>query len=86
MGREEHIFKRFDQELADLNGIVLRMGGLVEDQIAKAMKALRDADVEAARQVNGGENERCGACEVRGHRKLTHATATASTITCARGA
>ena len=51
MGREEHIFKRFDQELADLNGVVLRMGGLVEDQIAKAMKALRDADVEAARQV-----------------------------------
>ena len=52
MSSEEHIFKRFDQELSDLNSIVLRMGGLVEDQIAKAMAALRDADVEAAR---GGE-------------------------------
>ena len=51
MAGEEHIFKRFDQELADLNGIVHRMGGLVEDQIAKAMTALREGDVEAARQV-----------------------------------
>ena len=51
MSSEEHIFKRFDQELADLNGIVLRMGGLVEDQIAKAMNSLRDADPEAARNV-----------------------------------
>ena len=31
MGSEKHIFKRFDQELADLNGVVLRMDGLVED-------------------------------------------------------
>jgi len=51
MSSEEHIFKRFDQELADLNGIVLRMGGLVEDQIAKAMHALREADSEIARNV-----------------------------------
>ena len=51
MASEEHIFKRFDQELADLNGIVHRMGGLVEDQIAKAMTALREGDVEAARHV-----------------------------------
>ncbi len=51
MTAEQHTFKRFDQELANLNNIVLRMGGLVEDQIAKAMTALRDADVEAARQV-----------------------------------
>lgn len=31
--------------------IVLRMGGLVEDQIGKAMNALREADPEAARNV-----------------------------------
>ena len=48
---EEHTFKRFDQELASLDGIVMRMGGLVEDQIEKAMIALRDADVEAARHI-----------------------------------
>ena len=51
MSTEAHIFKRFDQELADLNAIVLRMGGLVEDQIAKAMSALREADPEVARNV-----------------------------------
>ena len=46
MSSEEHIFKRFDQELADLNGIVLRMGALVEDQIFKAMDALRRGPVQ----------------------------------------
>ena len=44
-------FKRFDQEFAHLNKIVLRMGGLVEDRIAKAISALRDADLDAARNV-----------------------------------
>ena len=39
---EEHTFKRFDPELAHLNRIVLRMGGLVEDQIAKAMEDARN--------------------------------------------
>ena len=51
MTGEQHTFKRFDQELKHLSSIVLRMGGLVEDQIAKAMTALREADVEAARNV-----------------------------------
>ena len=51
MTGEQHTFKRFDQELQHLSSIVLRMGGLVEDQIAKAMTALREADVEAARNV-----------------------------------
>lgn len=48
---EEHTVKRFDQELDELNSLVLRMGGLVQDQIVKAMAALRDEDAEAARQV-----------------------------------
>ncbi len=51
MGNDEHTFKRFDQELTHLNSVVLRMGGLVEDQIARAVNALRDADLEAARNV-----------------------------------
>ena len=48
---EEHTVKRFDQELDELNSLVLRMGGLVQDQITRAMKALHDGDIEAARQV-----------------------------------
>ena len=47
MSTEEHTFKRFDQELAHLNKVVLRMGGLVGAQIAKGMSALRDADLDA---------------------------------------
>ena len=46
MSSEEHIFKRFDQELANLNGIVLRMGALVEDRIIKAMNAPRRGPVQ----------------------------------------
>ncbi|MDE0458314.1 MAG: hypothetical protein OXI15_13555 [Chromatiales bacterium] len=44
--RQIHDRKRFYQELADLNGIVLRMGGLVEDRIFKAMNALRGGPVQ----------------------------------------
>ena len=51
MSGKEHTFKRFDQELTHLNSVVLRMGGLVENQIAKAVTALREADLEAARNV-----------------------------------
>ena len=51
MSTEKHTFKRFDQELAHLNKVVLRMGGLVGAQIAMAMSALRDADLDAARNV-----------------------------------
>ncbi|WP_025770283.1 phosphate signaling complex protein PhoU [Thioalkalivibrio sp. HK1] len=51
MNQEKHTFKRFDQELAALNGTVMRMGGMVEDQIAKAMISLRDADIEGARSI-----------------------------------
>ena len=48
---DEHTVKRFDQELSELNALVLRMGGLVQDQIGKAMAALRDEDPDAARDV-----------------------------------
>lgn len=48
---EEHTVKRFDRELSELNSLVLRMGGLVQDQIATAMEALREGDPEAARNL-----------------------------------
>ena len=47
----EHTVKRYDQELSDLNALVLRMGGVVQDQIDRAMKALHERDVELARDV-----------------------------------
>lgn len=48
---DEHTVKRFDQELGELTTLVLEMGGLVQDQIEKAMRALRDEDIEQCRDV-----------------------------------
>lgn len=48
---EGHTVKRYDEELAQLRSQVMEMGGLVEDQIARALKALDDEDVSAARDV-----------------------------------
>jgi phosphate transport system protein len=45
----EHTVKSYDQELSDLNALVLRMGGLVQEQIERAVKALRESDVSLAR-------------------------------------
>ena len=51
ISKDEHIVKRYDQELANLRNLVLEMGGLVEEQIKRAMQALDDEDVAAAREV-----------------------------------
>jgi phosphate transport system protein len=51
ISKDEHIVKRYDQELANLRNLVLEMGGLVEDQIKGAMQALEDEDVTAARHI-----------------------------------
>ncbi len=49
--KEEHIVKRYDQELNHLRNLVLEMGGLVEEQMTRAMQALDEEDVQAAREV-----------------------------------
>jgi phosphate transport system protein len=51
ISKEEHTVKRYDHELAHLRTLVMEMGGLVEDQIGRAIKALDDEDVAAAREV-----------------------------------
>ena len=40
ISKDEHIVKRYDQELTRLRELVLEMGGLVENQIARVMDAL----------------------------------------------
>lgn len=46
---KEHIVRSFDSELNELTHIIAQMGGLAEDQLANAIKALvrRDADLAA---------------------------------------
>lgn len=41
-----HISRQFDQELDKIRSRVLKMGGLVEAQLDKALDALRDGDAE----------------------------------------
>jgi phosphate transport system protein len=43
--------RRFDGELADLRLLLLEMGGLVLDQVQRAVDALDREDVDAAREV-----------------------------------
>jgi len=47
----EHTSKQFDAELEAVRARVLQMGGLVEDQIVRALDALAKADVKLAAQV-----------------------------------
>ncbi len=48
---EGHTIKRFDQELAHVQGLMMKMGGMVEDQVLQAIDALRNEDLEAAERV-----------------------------------
>lgn len=48
---QEHIFKKFDAELEQVRSRILQMGGLVEDQINKAIKALTEGDLTLADEV-----------------------------------
>lgn len=47
----QHISHQFDEELEGLRRKVMQAGGLVEGQLAAALSALADADVEAAKTV-----------------------------------
>ena len=51
ISKDEHIVKRYDQDLTHLRNLVLEMGGLVEDQIERAMDALDEEDITEAREV-----------------------------------
>jgi phosphate transport system protein len=48
---EQHTVKRFDEELKGLQSLVLKMGGLVQEQIEGAIKALDDEDLDGARRI-----------------------------------
>lgn len=50
-GIGQHISHQFDSELEDIRNKVLAMGGLVEQQINDAVKALAEADVSLAESV-----------------------------------
>jgi phosphate transport system protein len=47
----EHTFKQFDTELESVRSSVLKMGGLVEEQISRAVEALVDGNRALADEV-----------------------------------
>jgi phosphate transport system protein len=48
---KEHIVKSFDSELDNIETIIAEMGGVAEQQLAKAIEALLRRDADLARQV-----------------------------------
>lgn len=59
----QHISKQFNEELEDVRSKVLQMGGIVEEQLERAITALVTGDSELARQVVG-DDYRVNALEV----------------------
>jgi len=47
----DHIVKSYDEEIERLNNSIVEMGGLVESQIERAMKALVERDTELAYKI-----------------------------------
>jgi phosphate transport system protein len=46
-----HYNKYFDQELQDLKELVLKLGGMVEEQVSNSIQSLTDRNVELARET-----------------------------------
>jgi len=46
--QSEHLVKSFDQDLKKLTDMLIRMGGMVENQVALAAEAVMDRNAEAA--------------------------------------
>ena len=47
----DHTVKAFDNDIGRLRGLISQMGGLAEEAIANAIKALQRSDLELARKV-----------------------------------
>ena len=55
MAPTEHIVASFDRDLEAIQATIMRMGGLVEEAIAKSANALETRDPELARSVREGD-------------------------------
>ena len=55
MPSSEHIVTGFDRDLEGIQAQIMRMGGLVEEAIAKATEALETRDAELARSVRSAD-------------------------------
>ncbi len=51
MPTRAHTLKKFDEELATLRDLVLRMGGIVEEQVQRSVELLAGRNLDGARDV-----------------------------------
>lgn len=51
MANSEHIVSSFDRDLEGIQAKIMRLGGLVEEAIARSVEALETRDVDLAKQV-----------------------------------
>jgi len=56
-GMEKHTLQRFDDELSGLVTQLLKMGGLVEKQLQRALQAVETMDIELAEKVINDEDK-----------------------------
>ena len=54
---QEHIVKSFDSDLAQIEKMIMEMGGLVEEQILAAASALKARDIEKGLEVVKGDRK-----------------------------
>ncbi len=66
-----HISHQFDAELENLRNRVFAMGGLVEQQVKKALTALTEGDTELAEEVKTGDLQ-VNSMEVQIDEECTH--------------
>ncbi|MFQ1702608.1 phosphate signaling complex protein PhoU [Loktanella agnita] len=52
---EQHISSAYDRDLEGITTLIMKMGGLVEEAILKAVKSLSDRDIELAEEIRSGD-------------------------------
>ena len=52
---QDHTLKAFDQDIVTLRGLISQMGGMAEEAIEQAMRALQRGDVALAAQVKAAD-------------------------------
>ena len=53
----EHTVKAFDEDIGRLRGLISQMGGLAEQAIDRAMRALQRGDLELAKRVRKDDKQ-----------------------------
>ena len=74
MNIDQHTVKKFDAELEGLRAQILKMGGLVEEQITQALNALTTGDLALCDQIEKGDHK-VNAMEVEIDEKISRVIA-----------